>query len=506
MSRQRDTLFKKYYQDDNVIDYLENYNSDCNIYTTQATNPNELGKGAMAVIYKIKINNKPFALKQMPKKMRNFSMNSHLPKLTLDMIQMDPDERASIERNNPTITKNHPIAIEYIGPQIKYNIGSYCKIKQAKRIKKFVHFPYRYPHPQKPNEDAYMIRDPTKYPLNSRIKLPQNIDQIIVMDPDKYIMIPAGSYVCDNVYTEYVIMALLASIQKGNMSRHFLQGVDFNTCDQNINTIPWEFSKTMDRSVKTATMQYFAIELIDKSLDDLLKAAIRDPMLLTSNDYASIILQSLFAMATYQELYKINHSDLHTGNIFIKLIKPTAHQDTHYEYRIIKNNKILETYYIPISRYLVKIGDFGFACKYSKPIVAFNDVVIGSYPSVPNWYCPGYDVAFFFKSIYDAVYVHIDQIDNMDITFNKGKKKFETEPKYRNMRGIRKINEELLTEINNGRTTTMEYFQDRPKVSPYLDTLKSALQLLLTSKILEPFTRRPVNGSIRRNVYTLILA
>jgi serine/threonine protein kinase len=181
--------------------------------------------------------------------------------------------------------------------------------------------------------------------------------------------IPPGSYICENeLYSEYMI-GLLATNIKPNIN--ILSVLDFATC----------YSPTVK--------QYIFMEKIDS---DLITALHKEIM--TDEDIHSIVLQLLVTIKLYNQ-YKIQHNDLHTGNVFIKKIKnntlvngKNVGQYTHLAYKV--SGRVI---YVPVKKYLVKIGDWGMSCKYSDPMILNKNVMEGRI-TTPNWYCPISDVLF----------------------------------------------------------------------------------------------------------------
>jgi serine/threonine protein kinase len=147
---------------------------------------------------------------------------------------------------------------------------------------------------------------------------------------------------------------------------------------------------------------------------------------LTQGDLISIVAQILIAVLFYQSIFKISHNDLHTGNIFLEKITNKTKYNGKYlkDYGFISYNIYGKEYYVPLGRYLVKIGDWGLSCKYSKPMV-LSQLVIDSFAGrdkyfdegtfrqamsiIPNVYRPSYDLIFTLIAIYQLLMMSYEE-------------------------------------------------------------------------------------------------
>jgi hypothetical protein len=201
-------------------------------------------------------------------------------------------------------------------------------------------------------------------------------------------VIPKGSIMCkDEAYSEYLISLLVGSLYEQGTSINFINTFAFATC----------------RYSPTVVAQYTFMQKIDKVLRKMESN-------LTSEEKEVIILQTLHAIATYSKVFNICHGDLHTSNIFLLEVKDDAGWNgvafkdvTHFEY--VTNGT---SFYIPKPKYIVKIGDWGLACKYSQRMVLNKETITTGYnekdgtgPWLPNFYSEAYDTLFFLMGMAD---------------------------------------------------------------------------------------------------------
>jgi hypothetical protein len=133
-----------------------------------------------------------------------------------------------------------------------------------------------------------------------------------------------------------------------------------------------------------------------------------------------ILVQVLFAMHVYQSEHKIVHGDIHTGNVFYKLVteEDKYHGESLYSAKefsyqatnpVNQSTKTIYTRAVPL---LTKIADYGLASKYTSsepgnimPIEIFD----GGYADlkakdksawVPNFFNGAYDPLMFINSFY----------------------------------------------------------------------------------------------------------
>lgn len=210
-------------------------------------------------------------------------------------------------------------------------------------------------------------------------------EEIVVYHPEKDILIhlptgrtfvyPPGSYICDSGnHAEYMISVLCGDLKRKGICENFLDVIGFSMCIRNEKMRDYVFMEKIDgdldrlgRMIKTESIPREKAECIIES----------------------IFLQILFAMSVMNRVAGVQHNDLHIGNIFYK----TAPNSPKLFKYILDNRNI----YIPNEGYIAKIGDFGFAAKYSDPILASSMVIDNEYKSndIPLWRADSYDLLFF---------------------------------------------------------------------------------------------------------------
>ena len=230
--------------------------------------------------------------------------------------------------------------------------------------------------------------DPLFIPSYAEICLLSEDLTVKRFDTGEYITTPPGSYVCEeNAYSEYVNSLLAGQLYQQGKSMNFFSVFEFATCPDHGDD-PEE------------VYQYTFMEKIDDTLRGILNDVLSEEH---HSVAAGILVQTLHAIATYQHNYKLSHNDLHDDNVFIEYVTEKTEfggekliDADYYHYRIDDVD-----IYIPASKYIVKIGDWGLSVKWSAPIVGDRTSMIGGYdqddgggPWVPNWYSANYDSTF----------------------------------------------------------------------------------------------------------------
>jgi serine/threonine protein kinase len=183
---------------------------------------------------------------------------------------------------------------------------------------------------------------------------------------------PKGSFLCDNSdYTEYVISVLCANLEKNGICVNFNNVFGFSMCTSS------------DMFGKMQVFDYTFMELLDDSLDGGLEPYVeeydydderRDEIL------GSVAIQILFALSAMQRIYGIQHNDLHAANVMIKKLGEFGDDVMYNGYNLTKADYFSYELdglmlYIKNEGFLCKLIDFGFATKYSTPMVGRLDVV-----------------------------------------------------------------------------------------------------------------------------------
>jgi len=199
-------------------------------------------------------------------------------------------------------------------------------------------------------------------------------------------------------YSEYLISAIVGKLKENGKCIHFVECFEFAMCIDGKRDISiYNFMElvngiTLNRAaVPSPGKGRPVIMYLEESPGELL-------------ELRHILIQILFAIQMYQSL-GISHNDLHSGNVM--LTKPKKNEwwngkrlDTaeYYSY-IIDGYQI----YVPVTqeRWIVKIIDWGMACKYpssrsstsSKGVILNDNVIRDSYDRrIPNEFVPSFDI------------------------------------------------------------------------------------------------------------------
>lgn len=234
--------------------------------------------------------------------------------------------------------------------------------------------------------------------------------------PD-FINIHKGAYLCskrDNSFSEFIIGVYVAKLYSKGLCINF-----FNVYSTFICT---------NESTKNVGVydQYIFMDKIDKNADEFIQNVKENNFNFCTSlgNFISMkekekkviwgcngeevvdatYVQTIFAIAMFQNVYNISHNDLHLGNVFVEFVtkdtsfngKKLSHVNW-YEYRF-KGKSI----YIPATPLLVKIGDYGYAIKYSTPVVGPRMIFEDNYP-VSNYFIPSYDALYFSCSYLNSL-------------------------------------------------------------------------------------------------------
>lgn len=224
------------------------------------------------------------------------------------------------------------------------------------------------------------------------------------------ITVPKGSYLClDKSFSEYIIGVYLGKIYREGKCINFFDVHAMLTCDAG-NVVTTHKDGTRD----IVYNQFIFMDRIDggfKGQSHCVRKALFEKAPKAQRDYAidSVFVQTIFAIAYYQETLKMSHNDLHTDNVFVEYVT----KDTRFNgetvagadlYRYVFNGREL---HFPACPMLSKIGDFGFSVKFSDPIVGSREVMQdGFYAPIddtgknfraffPNSFIPSYDSLYF---------------------------------------------------------------------------------------------------------------
>ena len=233
---------------------------------------------------------------------------------------------------------------------------------------------------------------------------------------DKQIIVNQGNYVCNNeMYSEYMIGILVAQLFKNGLvdkrennyyNINFIDVLNFTTCYKP-SAVQYIFMERITTDLDSFMDKYMSVS--KKSKGGSTKTEVKEINMI------SIIYQLIIAILFYQDIYKISHNDLHAGNIFLEKIT----DNTMYAGKNIKGYTHLsykikgKTIYIPLGEYIVKIGDWGQACKYS-PRQVLNYMVMDErfydekpngeiQYTTPNWFSKQYDFVYSLGFIYKTL-------------------------------------------------------------------------------------------------------
>jgi len=312
------------------------------------------------------------------------------------------------------------------------------------------------------------------------------------------IIIPKGSYICDNKsFSELVIAVYAGKLYRDNICINFFNTYSMFTC---VN--PKQYGRDFNEYT-----QYTFMDKIDGDLWKIRTCVTVDKYIeenkrISPDITDGVYIQTLFAISAYQQYYKISHNDLHLENVFVEFVTPKTMfngeklKDVDYYHYSIDGNDI----YIPAIPVLVKIGDFGLSIKYSKPIVGglevFEDgmdVEDGTGAWIPNVYVPQYDSLYFTTRYIHGVvknikFVNATQLLKDSVTFM--------------CPDIENVYQPIITEEKSSKTILNELvdkgYIKRTNIRPVLNKLidvKNARETLL-GPVLKHYSKKPKSGKI----------
>jgi serine/threonine protein kinase len=287
---------------------------------------------------------------------------------------------------------------------------------------------------------------------------------LIPDEADKCIVTVKGEkvYYCENeFYSEYVISVLVGELYRNGDCINFLDVFDFATCYH-----------------KGESHQYIFMEEIDSRIDKIVKCI--SPSKAPTDIISSVLIQTIFAIACYQQHYQLVHYDLHQENIFIEYITPNSEwrgqnlYEAEYFVYSIGDKKI----YIKNMGIIVKIGDWGMGCMYSPKLkICMKSIIRNSLQiKMPTKYTPQYDIVMF---IYRFLFTIEDQ------------KGYILESKY-------PLVDQLYRDIGISPDNIFNYYDPkwgRPLIKK-LGKLKDANHILRKGKFIDNFTTKPNSSNI----------
>lgn len=234
-----------------------------------------------------------------------------------------------------------------------------------------------------------------------------------------------GDHLCPMNVSEFAISILAGSLYRSGRSINFLDVFYFATCKDPIITEGSIVNQyTFMERVRTS-LRKCLLCLCERNYKGEVGIMFSTRPEAVEKLMNSITIQILHAIYLYQSTYQIVHGDLHDDNVFIDfLIDGNSSQSLeegsirslewknqrlidadYYEYRI--DGKSI---YVPGGKecpFIVKIGDWGLACKYSSPQIANVETIISGYdqydgngPWIPNFYNEMYDMYYIIDILY----------------------------------------------------------------------------------------------------------
>jgi serine/threonine protein kinase len=308
------------------------------------------------------------------------------------------------------------------------------------------------------------------------MKQDRTYDAIPQSESIKTITVPKNSYLCENeVYVEYLIGIYTGKIYRDFECINFFNMYSMFACPDS--------GKYFN--------QYIFMDKLDGDIEDNIGCiSIYKYLTLPKTHHNDVMngiyIQTLFAIAIYQDRLQLSHNDLHTGNLFIEVVtKNTIYNNQSlidadlYHYHI-KDKDI----YIPAIPVIVKIGDYGLSIKYSNPVVGDPYIFETGYaqkkdPWVPNVYLPSYD-SLYFTTAYMGVLAYASELMINCIRFMCPK--------------ISNASENILNQLIAANYVRPFIGGNRP-VLENLHSVKPAIDILL-GPILNEYKTKPKAGKI----------
>lgn len=223
---------------------------------------------------------------------------------------------------------------------------------------------------------------------------------------------PKGSYLCnDEMYTEYVIGLLCAGLFSSGKCANFIDVFGFSTCG---GLMPKEEDdeEDYDPNLRKAVFDFTFMEKIHgtvrRNLHKMLVDVEESCGRRGSEDVMdSIILQTLGAISMMQRTLGIQHNDLHNDNVMFqnlnKMEGPVmfdGHDLKEADYFCYDFDGV--SVYFKNVGIVIKIADFGYATKYSAPIVGPMILTNRNLDTaaIPGWRDDWYDMILFVTELF----------------------------------------------------------------------------------------------------------
>jgi len=199
---------------------------------------------------------------------------------------------------------------------------------------------------------------------------------------------PKNSYLCDNdSYTEYAIGMMCSNAFTKGKCANFIKMMGFSMCAVH----------SGDFDEEGNDIELYDYTFMERVTNDVKSLMTRDD--LSHGMIDSVLIQTIFALSYMQCVLGIQHNDFHMGNVmFIDLDEsydvffggtPLNYAD-YFSYTI-DGTRI----YFKNQGMLIKIVDYGYAMKYSSPMIGRKDIALGIMETFPAWRDDYYDMQLF---------------------------------------------------------------------------------------------------------------
>lgn len=237
--------------------------------------------------------------------------------------------------------------------------------------------------------EKFWVSDGVSILMPSSITSPRNFGNFVY---------PIGSYLCSSeTYTEYIIGLLCARLFETGKCINFIDVYGFSMC-----------SPSLVGGESKGIYDYTFMERIHGSIRKNLKnvkmfnSSPRD----TEDLVDGVIIQTYFAVSAMQRIHGIQHNDLHNDNVMFQDLSKVA--DAKFGGKDVKSADYFSydidgtKVYFRNCGVIVKLADFGYAMKYSQPIVGPEVVAFGDMRQMPAWRDDYYDMMFSLGDMYNS--------------------------------------------------------------------------------------------------------
>lgn len=232
------------------------------------------------------------------------------------------------------------------------------------------------------------------------------------LDKKGFIKFDKGDHLCPVENSEFAISLLTGSLYRAGRSINFLDVFYFASCKDKVITDGSVVNQyTFMERIKSSLRKSVGC-ICEKGHDGVETSFFATNAIATKRAMNGVVIQIIHAIYLMQLNYKIVHGDLHDDNVFFEFLTADTEWNgqklldaDYYEYRV--KGKSL---YVPGGKecpFIIKIGDWGLACKYSSPKIANMETITTGYdqldglgPWLPNFYNEVYDMYFIMDILY----------------------------------------------------------------------------------------------------------